>query len=146
MESNSRWEVHYLSRFDRMNARSQSISTVNQASRVPSCRSVCLSDKSSDAGVCVMKARTRGNSNGCFQYPLGLSTELPVPSILPDTNVPKESNTGTGYSHCSSMKELAMVSSAPVHAYRAPCSIASGSENPEACRDRQDSSPFQLAV
>ena len=88
----------------------------------PSCRSVCLLDKSSDAGICVMEARTRGNSNRCFQYPLGLSTELPVSSILPDTNVPKESNTGTGrlYSHCSSMKEPVMVSSASVYAYRAP--------------------------
>ena len=66
-----------------------------------------------------MEARTRGNSNRCFQYPMRLSTELPVSSILPNTNVPKESNMGTGrlYSHCSSMKELAMVSSALVHAY-----------------------------
>ena len=29
-----------------------------------------------------MDARTRGNSNRCFQYPLGLSTELPVSSIF----------------------------------------------------------------
>ena len=75
-----------------------------------------------------MKARTRDNSNRCFQYPLGLSTELPVFSILPDTNVPKESNTGTGrlHSHCSSTEELAMVASTPVHAYRSPLLLPQG--------------------
>ena len=142
MESYSRWKVRNLSRFDRMDARSQSVQTDNQAFRTPSCVSVCLSDKSSDARVCVMEARTRGNSNRCFQYPLGLSTELPASSILPDTNVPNESNAGAGrlQSHCSCMEEPAMVSSTPVHAYRAPSAIASGSENPEAPRDRQDSS------
>ena len=109
-------------RFDRMDVRSQSVQTDNEASKAHSCRYVCLSDESSDAGVCVMEARTRGNGNRCFQYPLGLSTELPVSSILPDTNVPEESNTGTGrlYSHCSSMEELAMISSVPIHAYRPP--------------------------
>ena len=122
MESHSRWEVQNLSLFDRMDARSQSVQTGNQTSRAPSCGSGCLSDKSSDAGVCVIEARTRGNSNRRFQYPLGLSTELPVSSILSDTSVSKESNTGTGrqYSHCSSMEEPAMVSSDSVHAYQAP--------------------------
>ena len=125
----------------------------NQASGTPSCGSVCLSDKSSDARVCVMEARTRGNSNRCFQYPLGLSTELPVSSILPDTNVPKESNAGAGrlHSHCSSVEEPVMVSSTPIHVYRASSAIASGSENPEAPRDRQDyplccQKKFQLAA
>ena len=91
-----------------------------------------------------MEARTRGNSNRCFQYPLGLSTELPVSSFLPDTNVPKESNAGAGrlHSHCSSIEELAMASSTPIHAYRASSAIASGSENPEAPRGRQDSAPL----
>ena len=91
-----------------------------------------------------MKTRTRGNSSRRFQYPLGLSTELPVSSTMPDTNVLKEGNTGTGrlYSHCSSMEEPAMVFSTSVHAYRAPSSIASGSENPEASRNRQASSPL----
>ena len=113
--SHSRWEVQSLSQFYRMDAGSQSVQTDYQAYRAPSCRSVCLLDKSSDAKVCVLEARTRGNSNRCFRYPLRLSTELPVSSILPDTNVPKESNTGTGrlYSHCSSMEKTAMVSSAP---------------------------------
>ena len=144
MESLSRWNVRNLSQFDRMDARSQSVQTDNQASGTPSCGSVFLSDKSSDAGVCVMEARTRGNSNRHFQYPLGLSTELPVSSILPDFNVPYESNAGAGrlHSYCSSMEEPAMVSSTPTHAYRAPSAIASGSENPEAPRDRQDSSPL----
>ena len=79
-----------------------------------------------------------------LQYPLGLSTELPVFSFLPDTNVPKESNAGAGrlHFHCSSMEEPAMVSSTPIHAYRASCAIASGLENPEAPRERQDSSPL----
>ena len=142
MESHNRWEVQNLSRFDKMDARSQSVQTDTQASRAPSRRSVCLSDKSSDARVCVMETRTRGNSNRRFQHPLGLSTELPVSSILPDTNVPKESNTGTGrlYSHCSSKEEPAIIPSTPVHAYQAPCAIASRLENPEASRDRQDSS------
>ena len=91
-----------------------------------------------------MVARTRGNSNICSQYPLGLSTELPVSSFSPDTNVPKKSNAGTGrlHSHCSRMEEPAMVSSTPIHAYRASSAIASGSENPEAPRDRQDLSPL----
>ena len=141
MESHSRWKVQNLSRFDSMDARSQSVQRDNQTSGTPSCGSVCLSGKSSDTRVCVMEARTRGNSNRCFQYPLGLSTELPVSSFLPDTNVPKESNAGAGrpYSHCSSMEELAMKSSTPIHAYRVSSVIASGSENPEALRDRQDS-------
>ena len=88
-----------------------------------------------------MEARTRGNSNRCFQYPLRLSAELPVSSILPDTNVPKESNAGADrlHSHCSSMEEPAMVSGTPIHAYGASSAIAPGSENPEAPRDRQDS-------
>ena len=79
-----------------------------------------------------------------LQYPLGLSTELPVFSFLPDTNVPKESNAGAGrlHFHCSSMEEPAMVSSTHIHAYRASCAIASGLENPEAPRERQDSSPL----
>ena len=128
MESHNRWEVQNLSRFDKMDARSQSVQTDNQASRAPSHISVCLSDKSSDAGICVIEARTRGNSNRCFQHPLGLSTELPVSSILPDTNVPEESNTGTGrlYSHCSRMEEPAMVPSTPVHAYQAPVLLPQG--------------------
>ena len=127
-----------------MDARSQSVQTDNQTSGTPSCGSVCISGKSSDARVCVMEARTRGNSNRCFQYRLGLSTELPVSSFLPDTNVPRESNAGAGrlHSHCSSMEEPAMVSSTSIHAYRVPSAIASGSENPEAPRDRQDSSPL----
>ena len=106
MELHSRWKVQNLSRFDRMDTRSQSVQTGNQTSGTPSCESVCLSGKSSDARVCVMEARTRGNSNRCVQYPLGLSAELPVSSILPDTNVPKESNAGAGRlnSHCSSME------------------------------------------
>ena len=111
-----------------MDARSQSVQTDNQASGTPSCGSVCLSDKSSDARVCVMEARTRGNSNRCFQYPLGFSTELPVSFILPDTSVPKESNAGAGrlHSYCSSMEEPAMVSSTPIHAYRASSAIVRG--------------------
>ena len=40
------------------------------------------------------------------------------------------------------MEELAMVSSTPIHAYRASSAIASGSENPEAPSDRQDSPPL----
>ena len=36
----------------------------------------------------------------------------------------------------------AMVSSTPIHAYRVSSAIASGSENPKASRDRQDSSPL----
>ena len=90
-----------------------------------------------------MEARTGGNSNRCFRYPLRLSTKLPASSFLPDTNVPV-SNDGAGrlHSHCFSMEEPAMVSSTPVHAYRASSAIASGSENPEAPRDRQDSSPL----
>ena len=125
-------------------ARSQSVQTDNQTSGTLGCGSVCLSGKSSGARVRVMEVRTRGNSNRCFQYPLGLSTELFVSSFLPDTNVPKESNAGAGrlHSHCSSMEEPAMVSSTPIHAYRASPAIASGSENPEASRDRQDSSPL----
>ena len=104
---------------DRMDARSQSVQTNNQASGTPSCGSVCLLDKSSDAGVCVMEARTRGNSKRRFEYPLGFSTELPVSSILLDSNVPKESNAGAGrlHSYCSNMEEPAMVSSTPIHAY-----------------------------
>ena len=92
-----------------------------------------------------MEARTRGNSNRCFQYPLGLSTELPVSSLLPDTNVPKVSHAGAGrlHSHCSIMEEPALVSSTPICAHRTSSAIASGSENPEAPRDRQDS-PFLL--
>ena len=35
-----------------------------------------------------------------------------------------------------------MVSNTPIHAYRASSAIASGSENPEAPRDRQDSPPL----
>ena len=100
-----------------------------------------------------MQARTRGNSNRCFQYPLGLSAELPVSSFLPDTNVPKESNAGAGrlHSHCSSMEEPAMVSSTPILSFRGSSAIASMSENPEAPRDRQDSTPccqknFKLAA
>ena len=54
-----------------------------------------------------MEAGTRSNSNRRFQYPPG--TFHRVSSILP-----KETNTGTG------MEELAMVSTAPVHAYSAP--------------------------
>ena len=144
MESHSRWKVQNLSRFDRMDAGSQSVKTGNQTSGTPSCGSVCFSGKSSDSRVCIMEARTRGSSNRCFQYPLGLSTELPVSSFLPDTNVPKESNAGAGrlHSHCSSMEKPAMVSSTPIHAYRASSAIASGSENPEAPRDRQDSPPL----
>ena len=128
MESHSRWEVQNLSRFNRMDAGSQSAQTDNQASRAPSSGSVCLSDKSSDARVCVMKTRTRGNSSRRFQYPLGLSTELPVSSIMPDTNVLKEGNTGTGrlYSHCSSTEEPAIVFSTSVHAYRAPLLLPQG--------------------
>ena len=124
-----------------MDARSQSVQTGNQTSGTPSCGSVCLLGKSSDARDCVMETRTRGNSNRCFQYPLGLPTELPVSSVLPDTNVPKESNAGAGrlHSHCFSMEEPAMVSSTPIHAHRTSSAIASGSENPEASRDRQDS-------
>ena len=131
MELHSRWKVQNLSRFDRMDARSQSVQTGNQTSGTPGSGSGCLSGKSSDARVCVMEARTRGNSNRCFQYPLGLSTELPVSSILPDTNVPKESNAGAGrlHSHCSSMEELALVSSTPIQAHRMSSAIASGSEN-----------------
>ena len=89
-----------------------------------------------------MDARTRGNSNRCFQYPLRLSTELSVSSFWPDTNVHREGNAGAGrlLSHCSSREELTMVFSTPIHAYRASSAIASGSENPEAPRDRQDSS------
>ena len=101
----------------------------------------------------VLEARTRGNSNRCFQYPLGPSAELPVSSFLPYTDLPKESNAGAGrlHSHCSSMEEMAMVSSTPIHAYRASSAIASGSENPETPRDRQDSPPccqkkFYLAI
>ena len=141
MELHSRWKVQNLSRFDRMDARSQSVQTGNQTSGTPSGGSVCLSGKSSDARVCVMEARTRGNSNRCFPYPMGLSTELPVSSVLPDTNVPKKSNAGAGrlHSHCSSMEEPALVSSTPIHAHRTSSTIASGSENPEAPRDRQDS-------
>ena len=141
MELHSRWKVQNLSRFDRMDARSQSVQTGNQTSGTPSGGSVCLSGKSSDARVCVMEARTRGNSNRCFQYPMGLSTELPVSSVLPDTNVPKKSNAGAGrlHSHCSSMEEPALVSSTPIHAHRTSSTIASGSENPEAPRDRQHS-------
>ena len=144
IESHSRWKVQNLSRFDRMDAGSQSVQTDNQTSGTPSCGSVCLSGKSLDTRVCVMEARTRGNSTRCFQYPLGLSTELPVSSFLPDTNVAKESNAGAGrlHSHCSSMEEPAMVSSTPIHAYRVSSAIASGSENPEAPRDRQDSFPL----
>ena len=58
--------------------------------------------------------------------------------------MPKESNAGAGrlHSHCSSMEEPTMVSSTPIHAYRASSAIASGSENPEAPRDRQDSPPL----
>ena len=91
-----------------------------------------------------MEARTRGNSNRCFQYPLGLSIELSISSFWPDTNVPKEGNAGAGrlLCHCSSREELAMVSGTPIHAYRASSAIVSGSENPEAPRDRQDSSPL----
>ena len=128
MELHSRWKVQRLSQFDRMDAGSQSVQTGNQTSGTPSWGSVCFSGKSSDARVCVMEARTRGNSNRCFQYPLGLSTEVPVSSFLPDTNVPKESNTGAGrlHSHCSSMEEPAMVSSTPIHACRASSVIASG--------------------
>ena len=59
-------EMESHSRFDRMDARSQSVQTGNQTSGTPSCGSVCLSGKSSDARVCVMEARTRGNSNRCF--------------------------------------------------------------------------------
>ena len=72
---------------------------------------------------------------------MGLSSELPVSSVLPDTNVPKESNAGTGrlHSHCSGMEEPALVSSTPIHAHRTSSAIASGSENPETPRDRQDS-------
>ena len=141
MESHSRWKVQNLSRFNRMDARSQSVQTGNQTSGTPSCGSVCLLGKSSDARVCVMEARTRGNSNRCFQYLLRLSTELPVSSILPYTNVFKESNGGAGrlHSHCSSMKEPAMVSSTSIHANRASSAVAPGSENLEAPRDRQDS-------
>ena len=40
------------------------------------------------------------------------------------------------------MEELAMVYSTPIHYYRAFSAIASGLENPEAPRDRQDSSPL----
>ena len=91
-----------------------------------------------------MDARTRGNSNRCFQYPLRLSTELSVSSFWPDTNVHREGDAGAGrlLSHCSSREELAMVSSTPIHAYRASSAVASGSENPEAPRNRQDSSPL----
>ena len=91
-----------------------------------------------------MEARTRGNSNRCFQYPLGLSTELSISSFWPYTNVPKEGNAGAGrlLCHCSSREELAMVSGTPIHAYRVSSAIVSGSENPEAPRDRQDSSPL----
>ena len=128
MKLHSRWKVQNLSRFDRMDARSQSVQTGNQTSGSPSSGSVCLSSKSPDARVCVMEARTRGNSNRGFQYPLGLSTELPVSSVLPDTNVPKESNAGAGrlHSHCSSMEEPALVSSTPIHAHRTSSAIASG--------------------
>ena len=126
MESHSRWKVQNLSRFDRMDARSQSVQTDNQTSGTPRCGSVCLSGKSSDTRACVMEARTRGNSNRCFQYPLGLSTELPVSSFLPDTNVPKESNVGRLHSHCSSMEEPAMVSSTHIHVYRAPLLLPQG--------------------
>ena len=58
--------------------------------------------------------------------------------------MPKEGNAGAGrlFSHCSSREELAMVSSTPIHAYRVSSAISSGSENPEAPRDRQDSSPL----
>ena len=91
-----------------------------------------------------MEARTRGNSNRCSQYPLGPSAELSVSSLWSDTSVPKEGNAGAGrlFSHCSSREELAMVSSTPIHAYRASSAISSGSENPEAPRNRQDSSPL----
>ena len=91
-----------------------------------------------------MEARTRGNRNRCFQFPLGPSTELSVSSFWSDTNVPKEGNAGAGrlLSHCSSMEELVMVSCTPIHAYRASSAITSGVENPEAPRDRQDSSPL----
>ena len=91
-----------------------------------------------------MEARTRGNSNRCFQYPLGLSTELSVSSFWPDTIVPKEGNAGAGrlLCHCFNREELAMVSGTPIHAYRASSAIVSGSENPEAPRDRRGSSPF----
>ena len=126
MESHSRWKVQNLSRLDIMDARSQSVQTDNQTWGTPSCGSVCLSGKSSDTRVCVMEARTRGNSNRCSQYPLGLSsTELPVSSFLPDTNVPKESNAGAGrlHSHCSSMEEPVMVSSIPIHASSASSTI-----------------------
>ena len=137
MELHSRWKVQNLSRFDRMDARSQSVQTGNQTSGTPSYGSVCLPGKSSDARICVMETRTRGSSNRCFQYPLVLPTELPVSSVLPDANVPEESNAGAGrlHSHCSSMEELAIVSSTPIHAHRMFSAIASGSENPEASRD-----------
>ena len=98
MELHSRWKVQNLSRFDRMDARSQSVQTGNQTSGTLSGGSVCLSGKSSDARVCVMEARTR-----------------------------------------ASMEEPAMVSITPIHAHRTSSALASGSENPEAPKDRQDS-------
>ena len=126
MESHCRWKVQNLSRFNRVDATLQFVQTDNQTSGTPSCGSVCLSGKSSDARDCGMEARTRGNSNRCFQYPLGLSTEFPVSSFLTDTNGPKESNARAGrlHSHCSSMEEPAMVSSTPIHAYRVSSAIA----------------------
>ena len=43
MESHSRGRVQDLSRFDRIEDRSQSVLTDNQTSGTPSCGSVCLS-------------------------------------------------------------------------------------------------------
>ena len=79
-----------------------------------------------------------------FNIPWDFPLSYLFPPFCLIKNVPKESNAGAGrlHSHCSSMEELAMVFSTPIHAYRASSAIASGSENPEAPRDRQDSSPL----
>ena len=132
MESHSRGRVQGLSRFDRIDDRPLSVQQITKHLGFPVV----------DLFASQINHQTpefvswRGNSNRCFQYPVGPSTELSVSSFWSDTNVPKEGNAGAGrlLSHCSSREELAMVSSTPIHAYRASSAMASGSENPEAPR------------
>ena len=74
-----------------------------------------------------------------FCFPRASYPILPIMLIISQG----ECNTGTGvYSDSSSMEEPAEVSNTPVHAYPAPSTIFSGLENPEAPKDRQDSSPL----